>query len=872
MRERLRTNGMSMRGLCRIEPWAHWARCAWLLVLTAGCQSIRLPAIDPTGQRLFLPPPAYTTLVHPEFPECRLPEPAFRRPDAPLPCPEGTSQPPFVGPQPAPTCPPGACPSSTPPTGPTGPAPLEHHGGTRYGRLVLQPKRVVAATGTEVVLIAGLCDPDGNYVVGRMLEWVLSQESVGHFVDAGQTGVRWLPSLWQKPGKLSNNVVVTRTAKQARIFTRGTADATDDFQVRRGQAWVSVTSPSEGISYVTVWAPEAEGWDVRRQTAVIHWVDAQWQLPPPAVVRAGQAHRLRTRVYQSSGAPALGWLVRYQLVDGPPAGLGQPGVREAVVPVDVQGESSIEVLPETTQPGITRVRIQIIRPAKQAGEPAELVVGEGWTSISWSAAGLAVQITGPPRAAAGDIIELRIVVSNGGDLYARNVFLTDQIPPTWQRVDAEPAAQPMGDAWQWSLGDIGPGDARQITVRCRAVRDGLVRYCAQAASDGVQAQSCIDVDVFTPRLQLRVTGPESALVGQQITYQIEVTNTGNTPLENVVLIDQFDVGLRHSEGQASPIQRPVGRLLPGQTRSDLAVTFQVTQPGRWCHTVEAVAEGGQRVRVQRCVQATLQPAEVPSPAAAHIAVHKTGPAELEVGQSGLFVIEIRNTGSVPVQGLRINDRYDRALRPIQATTGAVASEGGQTISWTLGQLPPGGMELREVECRAVRPAEAALTEVTVTTTEGIQEKAQTTTRITGQPPRESIDLAPPMSPSGTANMPLRINLVALDNPVRVGQAARLLLELQNTRTESDRQVTVTFLLPPETRVQRVAGPGVTSRLAGTILRFEPVAELRAGETLRPPYEVELVATKPGRITVKVQVESLRTGGPLEVERQIDVNP
>ncbi|GIW95349.1 MAG: hypothetical protein KatS3mg110_3390 [Pirellulaceae bacterium] len=853
----------------RRSAWLGW--CAVLLGMAGGCQSIRLPAIDPTGQRLFLPPPAYTTLVHPELPECQLPRPAFSRPERPGPCPEGAPAP--VTASGAAPCTTGLCPQADSPVAGTGPKPLEHHGGTRYGRLVLQPGRVVAPTGSEVVLVAGLCDPDGNYVVGQMLEWVLSQESVGHFVDAGQTGWSWLPASWQRTRKSSNNFLITRTSARAQVYTRGTAAPSDDFQVRRGQAWVSVTSPSEGTSYVTVWAPQAEGWDIRRQTAVIHWVDAQWQLPPPAVVAAGQAHTLRTRVTRSSGAPAEGWRVRYQWVDGPAVGLGQPGVREAIVPVDAQGDASINVLPETPQPGITRIRIQIVRPGRQTGEPPELVLGEGWTSISWSAPGLAVQVRGPSRVAAGETIELQVLVSNSGDLYARNVFLTDQLPPTWERLDAVPPAQPMGDVWQWNLGDIAPGDTRQLVIRCRALRDGLARYCVQATAEGgAESRGCVDVDVFTVRLSLRVTGPDSAVVGQRVTYQIEIANTGNTPLTNVTLIDQFDVGLRHSEGQASPIERPVGTLQPGEKRSDLAVSFVVVQPGRWCHTVEAVADGGQRARVERCLTATLaagpaQPAETP-----RLQVRKTGPQQLEVGQTGLFVIEIRNAGAAPIQGLRISDRYDRALRPVQATTGAVASEGGQTISWTVSQLPPGAVEIREVECRAVRPSDSAASEVTVTTTEGLQEKAQMSTRVTGEAPRESVDLAPPMGPNGSAAAALRANLIALDNPVRAGQPTRLLLEIQNLRSEPDRQVIVTFLLPPDVRVQRVAGPGVTSRLAGNVLRFEPVAELRPGETLRPPYEVELVATKPGKITVKAQVESLRAGGPLEVERSIDVNP
>lgn len=849
-------------------------RSAWTLGLmvallfgATGCQSVRLPAIDPSGQRIFLPPPASTTLVPPELPDCRLPQPAFTRPAEPPACPEGVAAPPAG---PTGCSPPGVAGTTRP--GETGPRAGEHHAGTRLGRLVLQPGRVVAPVGTEVVLIAGLCDPDGYYVIKQPIEWVLSQESVGHFVDAADWGFSLIPAALRKPaGKISSNYVVTRTASHAATFTRGTAQTTDDFVIKRGQTWVSVTSPSEGVTYVTVWAPNAQGWDVRRQTAVIHWVDAQWQLPSPAVVAAGEPHLLRVKVTRTSGAPAEGWRVRFELIDGPPAGFAPSGARDVTVPVDAQGEAAVQVVPQTRQPGLTRVRMQIIRPGHQSGEPAELVLGEGWTSISWSSPGLAVRVDGPPRGASGETLQFQVTVANVGDLYARNVFLRDALPPTWQRVDATPNPVPMGDAWQWNLGDIGPGDSRTVTVRCRPQRDGLARYCFQAIGEGsVQAEGCIDVDVFTVQLQLRVRGPETAAVGERVTYYIELTNTGQTPLTRVRLRDQFDPGLQHSEGQASPIERDVGTLAPGETRSDLAVSFVVLRPGKWCHVVEAYADGGHRARVEQCLTATVA-APSPMPTTPALQVRLTGPPQLEVGQTGLYVIEMRNTSSAAFSGVRVTVRFDRPLRPIQATTGAVAAEAGQAIAWTLREIPAGGMELREVECRAVRPAESATAEVTVTTTEGIQEKAQTATRVSGEAPRESIDLTPPGTPGGTPPDALRVNLIALDNPVRVGQATRLLLEIQNPRSDSDRNVTVTFILPPDTKVQRVAGPGVTSRLAGTVLRFEPVAELRGGETLRPPYEVEIVPSKPGRITVVAQIESLRLGKPIEVKREIDVN-
>lgn len=838
---------------------------AWaaLLVLT-GCHSWRVPAIDPSGQRIFLPAPASTAVTPHEFPLCKLPDapkPAFTTPPTPPPCADGAAASGGAG-----------CPASAA----TGPGHHEHGGGTKLGRIVVSPGSIVAPVGSEVVLIAGLCDPDGHYVVKQPIEWILSQESVGHFVDIGEPGGALMPPMWNVGSKkVASNYAVSRTTAKTAVFTRGTAKPNDDFVVKRGQAWVSVTSPSEGLSHVTVWAPQAEGWDVRRQTATIHWVDAQWQLPAPVVARAGERQELRTRVTRTTGAAAKGWRVRYEITDGPAAGFAPSGASQVDMPVDANGDAVIEILPQTTTPGVTQVRIQIIRPGEKSGEPSQIVLGQGYTSITWSAAGLNVQVTGPTRAGAGDVLTYRVDVTNPGDLYARNVVLQDALPPTLERTSSVPEGRQLGDYMEWTLGDVGPREVRTVTVTCRAQREGVIRYCFRTTGEGnLRAEGCCETDIFTSKLALEVSGPETVEVGQTVTYRIRVANTSDAPLTNVVLVDRFDAGLRHSENQTSPIERLLGTMAAGEVRSDLAVSFIATLPGRHCHTLEISADGGHHASEQRCVEATSPARPDPptpppgaTPESAALQVRKTGPARLEIGKTGLFLIEIRNAGTTPIQNIRVIDRFEAGLRPVQATTGAVATEAGQAIGWTIRQIAPGAVELREVECSGQRPGDA-VSEVTVTTESGLKETSKTSTAIVGEAPADDVNLDAPGGADGAGR--LAVSIISLDNPVRVGQSARFLIELRNDHAQADRNIIVTLTLPDGIPVKKVSGPGVMPRLAGNILRFEPIAELRSREALRPPFEVELTPTKAGKLAISAKVESLRTREPIEQTRETDV--
>ena len=84
---------------------------------------------------------------------------------------------------------------------------------------------------------------------------------------------------------------------------RGTPQTIDDVPLQRGQSWVSVTSPTEGTTHVTVLAPDAANWDQRRQTATIYWVDVEWTLPGQTIVQAGQPQVLTTTLRRRSGKP-----------------------------------------------------------------------------------------------------------------------------------------------------------------------------------------------------------------------------------------------------------------------------------------------------------------------------------------------------------------------------------------------------------------------------------------------------------------------------------------------------------------------------------------------------------------------------------------
>ena len=387
------------------------------LLVASGCCSVPPSGIDPTGEHVFVAPPPVA---------CgdRANERYFDQPcGAPLPSDDASVD-------------------------------LEPRG------------EIVAPVGSEVVLIAGVCGGDGYLRTNRRLEWSIDPSSVGQFVTVGEgTWTDLLLGDFNRPRKITNVFAVGSTGRTNTRLNRGTCRAEDAVYVLRGQGWISLTSAVEGTSRVTVVAPEVYSWDARLKSGVVHWVDAQWQLPPPAISPAGTRRVLTTVVTrQSNHTPCERWHVRYQIIDGPPAGFLPAGTPAIEVPTDAAGQASVEVVQREPRHGTNSIAIQIIRPADLPGTNGQrLIVGSGATLQTWTAPDLAVKVLAPAAVCPGTSVTYQIQVSNPGDLAAKDVMATDAVPEGLTLLTSNPPAEAAGRQLRWRTGRPGrPADAGDL--------------------------------------------------------------------------------------------------------------------------------------------------------------------------------------------------------------------------------------------------------------------------------------------------------------------------------------------------------------------------------------------------------------------------
>jgi uncharacterized repeat protein (TIGR01451 family) len=421
---------------------------------------------------------------------------------------------------------------------------------------------------------------------------------------------------------------------------------------------------------------------------------------------------------------------------------------------------------------------------------------------------------------------------------------------------------------------LGPGQTQSIDVDYEVMRPATIRNCVTvSASEGLTAESCATTEAFLPALDLRVTGPETARVGDRVTFAISITNSGSSPATGLVIKDTFGAGLVHDVA-ASPIERELGTLGPGETRDDLAVTFRVIRPGRVCHDVELRGQGLRPVQQTVCIDvaaAELRPAvpaeEPPSapPGRANLQVDKSAPARARVGDKVIFDLVVTNSGETELTNIKITDDYDVAVRPLRVSEGFKYED--EKLTWTIERLMPSQSRPFQVEASCERP-QRACSRATVSADGGvlvadeaclqIEPAAVAPGEVTEPAPREpsgnGAAAEPPIPGAEPMAADLRLQITDLRDEVAVGQTVTYEVTITNPRDTPDRNVELVLNVPAGmTPVATGTVAPSKATIVGRRVRFNPVAEVRPGETLI--YRIPVRADRAGRFIVEAKAIS-----------------
>lgn len=761
----------------------------------------------------------------------------------------------------------------------------------KRGCILLTPQKIVAPVGGEVVLLSGICGTDGYLQVNEPLEWMLSPDSVGNIIAVGDDEVGLVGRLAGskvRPEKRDPSYAIGVTSTKKSLITRGNNNPNDDVLLEKGQTWLTISSPSEGTSRVTVLAPESECWDQRKATATIYWVDARWTFPGPQIVPVDTPVELNTRVNRAEGGlPAAGWIVRYEIQDPSLASFaGTDGADVVDVKVDDEGNAKATLIPRPGTGGTTTVNMTIIRPGGLNDSLPKLELGSGQTYVTWSAPNLQIRAGGPSTATFDTPFEVVANLSNPGDQTATNVRVDLPIPPGVRVIRADSFAIVTPSNIIWEIGSL-PAQSQLDLFVTLAAKDSA-SYDFGARGDGLAANDSVRVDVFRPSLSMEIAPVRpSVQSGEPAEFNVDITNTGDRPLSNVSWVANGDATMLHESGDAAATNDRDGILNPGQTWN-VVMTFVPNAAGRRCINVIATAAGGQRVERQSCITAIN-----PVPRAPRLSVEMEERASTFVGAGPeLYRLVVRNDGDAVATTVRTSVAFDRQLQVLSATEGAdVAAGFAGGVSWLLQSLAPGQQQIYEIQMQPVEATASARITARSESAEG--SRGEDTIAIAIAPLSSPSDRSPlggrstplppaveaPTIPGGPAplqgspfdNRPnstplpsapvrsgrLRASLIPAGNPVAVGAPIRYSLTVENDSDRADSDIDIQFELPEGVALSRAVRTTIpdTQRpeiKAGKVL-LELVSILQPGESIE--YILVLVSNQPQTFDLNIEVSS-----------------
>ena len=274
---------------------------------------------------------------------------------------------------------------------------------------------------------------------------------------------------------------------------------------------------------------------------------------------------------------------------------------------------------------------------------------------------LAIAKTGPEMAQLDSDVLYNIVVKNVGTAVAKGVVVTDKVPDGL----GGPKEVPL------PIGDLAPGASKTVPITLKATQRGKfcnVAVASSANTPSVTGEAC--TTVVKPGLKLTKTGPDTEYVNKKAGYKITASNTGDVPLDNVVITDTAPsqtaiVSAPGGQITGNNISWNIGTLQPGDKKT-VDVVLTTRQPGKWCNAATVVSKQGLKDSAQACTlwkgvsAVLLEVVDDPDP--------------IQVGEETTYTIRITNQGNSDLVNINTVAQFQKEITPETSSEGSVTAK------------------------------------------------------------------------------------------------------------------------------------------------------------------------------------------------------
>ena len=451
-----------------------------------------------------------------------------------------------------------------------------------------------------------------------------------------------------------------------------------------GEATTTLVATRPGDTDVTAFAPGIQEDSTHKVFGVIHWVDGCPSFPGNAENPVGTPHAMSVSILQvSDGSPVQGMSVRWTITDD------DPDARFANAP----GDGNV-ITTTTNASGVASVTLQQV--AESIGDNGvliEVLAQNGKTMFSqtmvkrWKSAVLEVSATGPAQIGLLTNAAYDITVSNSGDFDATGTQLTAVLPAGLEFVSGTNSAMRSGSTVTWDIGTVAMDGSVSVSLTAKGIQTGdqVVSYRV-ASAEGLSASTTTTTEVIPGGLELTKTGPATAAIGSQVTYNIEVLSTGTGANTQVRLVDTVPTGMSFvssdpaSTRVGNQVTFALGTLNPDE-RSTVEIVLRADQTGDWTNQATVTSAEGATDSAE-ATTTVVQPV---------LALTKSGPATALLNANFDYTITVTNNGDGAATGATVVDTLPAGLTYVSSDPAAGAAS-GSTVTWNVGDLAPDASE------------------------------------------------------------------------------------------------------------------------------------------------------------------------------------
>ncbi|MBI1914245.1 MAG: DUF11 domain-containing protein [Planctomycetes bacterium] len=480
---------------------------------------------------------------------------------------------------------------------------------------------------------------------------------------------------------------------------------------------------------------------------------------------------------------------------------------------------------------------------------------------------VAIRVRVAATAAPGQELEYRICVTNRSRAAAHHVLVRNPLPANAAFVRATPEPAAREPDLLWRLNTLPPCACREIVLVLRPTGPGDVTNCARVQFEhgecvttriGQTAPASPIMPVPAgPLLRVRKTAPPQVALYEAIPFRIEVANTSNAPLTEVVMTDILPADLEYDpEGPTSsepPKERKegegiapgtklltwnLGTLTPGQPRV-IEYRAIAKKEGTFINQTAIRAAGG--VVEQAWARVTV--------VAPKLELKMTGPERSYVDRPAAYDLTVSNAGSGPAVNVVIRNPIPSGTTFYAASEGGVL-HGGEEVRWMLGTLEARARRTLRLELKKAPPGEEVVNKAKATANGVSEVSAEVKTVF-----------------EGVAGLTATI---AKKDPLAVEQQGKYTITLTNTGTADVTDVRVKVKVPAQMKVDSARGPA-SFTTEGNTLTFEPIL-LKPGQGNEKTYEVVVTAKEEGDVRFRVEITAKElTAGPLLQETSTTIS-